>query len=233
MNALPFKTAAAFTLLATAAAAQLSHAATLHVTINGADGRPAADTVVLVQPATAPATTASPATVTLEQKDFRFMPYVTVVAAGGALRFLNKDPFDHHIRSLPGGPMSNVAPIKAIELRLAPSGKAGDRSEPVKLELPGSILLGCHLHGSMRGHVLVAPTPWFAVTDERGRARVDELPEGAVELRIWHPDQLTEQAAQKLQLGPSLGTEVKLNFTPRRRPPPRADPSYGPPGATN
>ena len=232
MNLLPRITAATAAALLTAG---LASAATLHVNVTGADGRPAADTVVMVQPPAGSAAVApAPATVIIEQKDFRFLPYITVVQPGGAVRFVNKDPFDHHIRSLPGGPMSNVAPVKTVEFRLAAAGRGGDSSEVVKLDLPGSVLLGCHLHGSMRGHLLVAAVPWFAVTDDRGRARIEGLPEGAVELRLWHPDQLGEQASQKLLLGPSLGTEAKLNFTPRHRPAPRtADPSYGPPGATN
>ena len=224
--------AAAAAATATLLAAS-TQAATLHVTVTGADGKPAADTVVLVQPAAggqggvAPA----PTTVPIEQRDFRFWPYIAVVAPGGAVRFVNKDPYDHHIRTLPGGPLGNVAPVKTFEYRLAANGRSGDTSEAVKLDLPGSILLGCHLHGSMRGHVLVASSPWFAVTDERGRARVDGLPEGAVEMKLWHPDQISEQSAQKLTLGPSLGTEARLNFTPRKRPAPRADPAYGPPGS--
>jgi len=207
-------------------------AATLHVTVTGADGKPASDAVVMVQPAAgASAVVPAPTTVAIEQRDFRFVPYVAVVPPGGSIRFVNKDPYDHHIRTLPGGPLGSVAPVKTFEFRLAAGGRGGDTSEPVKLDLPGSILLGCHLHGSMRGHVLVSATPFFAVSDERGRARVEGLPEGAVELKVWHPDQLTELPVQRLQLGPSLGTDVKLNFTPRRRPAPRADPSYGPPGA--
>ncbi len=221
-------------------ASPVAHAATLHVTVTSADGRPAADAVVMVQPAAgnpgAQAVAPAARTVVIEQKDFRFVPYVAVVPPGGAIRFVNKDPFDHHIRTLPGGPLGNVAPVKTFEFRLAAGGRGSDASEPVKLDLPGSILLGCHLHGSMRGHVLVSASPWFAVTDERGRAQVEGLPEGSVELKVWHPDQLSEQPAQRLQLGPALGTDVKLNFTPRRRPAPRpaaTDPSYGPPGATN
>lgn len=224
-------------------AASPARAATLHVTVTGADGRPAADTVVMVLPAPGAAGAASaqpPAavasTVVIEQKDFRFVPYVAVVPPGGAIRFVNKDPFDHHIRTLPGGPLGNIAPVKTFEFRLAAGGRGGDTSEPVKLDLPGSILLSCHLHGSMRGHVLVSAAPWFAVTDDRGRAQVGGLPEGTVELKMWHPDQLTEQPAQRLQLGPALGVDAKLNFTPRRRPAPRPasnDPSYGPPGTTN
>lgn len=232
-----FARVASLALLAALGMFASARGATLHVTVSGADGRPAADTVVMVLPATTgQAVAPAPATVLVEQKDFRFVPYVVVVPPGGAVRFVNKDPFDHHIRTLPGGPLGNVAPIRTFEFRLAAGGRSGDTSEPVKLDLPGTILLGCHLHGSMRGHVLVSATPWFAVTDDRGRARVEGLPEGAVEMKLWHPDQLGEQAPLRLQLGPSLGAEAKLNFTPRRRPAPRpasTDPAYGPPGTTN
>ncbi len=236
MTALPRPLCAAASLLAALTALTAlppAAAATLHVTVIGADGRPAADAVVMVQAAgAAPAAVPSAAPVAIEQRDFRFVPYVTVVPVGSSVRFVNKDPFDHHIRSLPSGPLGGVAPVKAFEYRLAAAGKGkgGDASEALKLDIAGSVLLGCHLHGSMRGHLLVVAAPWFAVTDDRGRAHVEGLPEGAVELKLWHPDQLTEQTAQQLQLGPSLGAEARLNFTPRPRPAPRRPaPEYVPP----
>ena len=70
----------------------------------------------------------------------------------------------------------------------------------------------------MRGHVFVSASPWVGVTDEQGRLTLRGLPEGAAELRLPHPDQLTEQASQRLQIGAapaSLG--VALNFSPRKR----------------
>jgi len=32
-------------------------------------------------------------------KDIRFVPYVSVVPVGASVRFVNKDGFDHHVRS--------------------------------------------------------------------------------------------------------------------------------------
>jgi len=197
-------------------------AASLQVTVTGADGKPAADAVVqvIVPGSTLP----PPAGVTIEQKDIRFVPYVTAVPLGSSVRFVNRDAYDHHIRTLPGGPLGNVAPAKTFELRLAAARRNGDTSEPIVLDTPGTIILGCHLHGSMRGHLFVSATPFVAVTDDRGRARLDNLPDAAVELRVWHPDQIVELPAQRLTLAGSASAEARLGFTPRRRPPPRTLP---------
>lgn len=220
----PLAATAAALLACGLAMAAAAWGATLHVTVTGADGKPAADTVVLVQPAAgAQAVAPAPRTVAIEQKDFRFMPYVAVVPPGGAVRFVNKDPYDHHIRTLPGGPLGNVAPVKTFEFRLAAGGRNGDTSEPVKLDLPGTILLGCHLHGSMRAHIFVTPTPWYAVTDDKGRATI-EVPDGPATLALWHPDQLSEQPGAAVQVAGDGALAQALNFTPRRRPPPRTIP---------
>jgi hypothetical protein len=70
----------------------------------------------------------------------------------------------------------------------------------------------------MRGTLVVADTPYFAKTDARGVARIEAVPEGAADLRVWHPDQLTEQAAQTLQVGVApLSAAAQLNFSPRPR----------------
>ena len=88
----------------------------------------------------------------------------------------------------------------------------------IKLDQPGPIGLGCHLHSSMRGQIYVSPTPWFARTDATGVARIENAPEGAAELTLWHPDQLADQPLQRLQLGAApAAASGRLNFTPRRR----------------
>jgi plastocyanin len=215
--------------------AALAAAASLQVSVIGADGRPAADTVVMVQIGGAAPAPAARAVVTVEQKDSRFLPYVAVVNVGSSVRFVNRDGYDHHIRSLPGGPGGNVAPAKMIELRLGPARRGNDTSEEIRLELPGTVLLGCHLHGSMRGHLFVTAAPYVAVTDDKGQARLDGLPDSnSAQVRLWHPDQLVEQAAQTVPISGSASVQAQLNITPRRRAPPRrADQEYGPPGANN
>ncbi len=217
---------AAIAAFALVCAAFASQAATLQVTVTGADGKPAADTVVLVQPTASWAAQPLPEPTVIAQKDIRFQPYVTVVPVGGMVRFVNRDGFDHHVRSQPGGPLGSVPPAKEFEFRL-PRAKGGiESSAELKLDVAGTVLLGCHLHNSMRGHLFVSNTPWFGVTDDNGRASIAGLPDGQAELRVWHPDQLVDQAAAKVQLSGTQVSDARLNFSPRKRPPPRPKSEY-------
>jgi plastocyanin len=192
-------------------------AGTVQVTVTSADGKPAANVVVQVRPTAAWTPRPAPPVAVVTQQDIRYEPFVTVVPRGGSVRFVNRDAYDHHVRSLAGGPLGSVAPAKQIDIRMGPAKSGNDTSADVVLDQAGAIVLGCHLHGSMRGHVFVADTPWSAVSDAAGRVRIEGVPDGAAELRVWHPDQLTEQASQALQVAAASNAEAKLNFTPRTR----------------
>jgi plastocyanin len=208
-------------LLFTAAGAW---AGTVQMTVLNAEGRFAPDTVVLVQPTATWAPQPLPPTAVIDQQDIRFVPYVTVVPVGGTVRFVNLDSFDHHVRSQPGGPLGSIAPAKEFEFRLPAKRKGNNTSPELRLDVAGSVLLGCHLHNSMRGHLFISNTPWYGVTDEQGKVRIEGVPDGQVEVRLWHPDQVTEQPPLRLQVQGTVASENKLNFTPRRRPAPRATP---------
>jgi plastocyanin len=207
------------TLLAAALVASplLGHAGSVQITVTGADGKPAANAVVQVRPNTAWAPRTAPPVAVITQQDIRYEPYVTVVPKNGSVRFVNRDTYDHHVRSLAGGPLGSVAPAKQIDIRMGPAGSGKDSSADVMLDQTGAIVLGCHLHGSMRAHVFVAESPWSAVSDAAGRVRIDGVPDGAAELRVWHPDQLIDQATQNVQVGAAAAADAKLNFTPRVR----------------
>ena len=111
--------------------------------------------------------------------------------------------------------------IQDAQMMAAYHERKGNNTSPeLKLDVAGSVLLGCHLHNSMRGHLLISNTPWFAVTDDQGKVRIDGVPDGQAEIKLWHPDQLQEQPPQRVQVAATVSAEGKLNFTPRRRPPP-------------
>ena len=211
--------------VAIATALSSAAAAELQVDVRNARGRPAPDVVVMVVPAGG-AAAPLPGTVEIVQKDNRFEPYVTAVTVGTRVRFANHDRYDHHVRSLGSGPMGAVPPAKSFELRLGPV-QSGERAVgEVLFDASGSITLGCHIHGSMRGHLFVSPTPWVGVTDDDGRVTIGGIPDGTAELRLWHPDQLTGQAAQTLQLTGTSSASAQLSFNPSRRPPPRPKGEY-------
>ncbi len=217
-RALTFAGAFASTLTA-ALIATAAHAGTVQVTVTDKDGKPAPNVAVLVMPqarGTPPPLPSTPSVVT--QQDLQFSPFLTVVRTGSTLRFVNRDPYDHHVRSLPGGPLGSIAPAKNFELRLNATEGKKESAASLLLDSAGVIGLGCHIHASMRGHVYVVDTPYFAKTDMSGQATVEALPDGTAELKLWHPDQLTDQATQTVQVGAAPAKVVgQLNFTPKRR----------------
>ena len=188
------------------------------VAVRSADGQPAPNVVVQLTPADPGATRSPWPPVVIVQRDIHFVPAITAVPVGTTVRFTNQDPYDHHIRSEPGGPLGDIPPAKAFEMRLA--GVTGDKvaSADVTFDKPGVVVLGCHLPGSMRGHVYVGSTPWVAVTDASGAATIADVPQGAVELRTWSPEQLVDQPVLRKQIaGSGAILEATLNFTPPRR----------------
>jgi plastocyanin len=209
------------------------HAGTVQLTVTDKDNNPVPDTVVVIN--LLPKTPAKPAAapVPIVQENSRFVPFLTVVPVGSTLRFINRDGYDHHVRSTPSGPLGSIPAAKSFEVRLDP-GKAPDPNDPyaspaprkgsgvsqadIKMDQAGAIGLGCHLHGSMRGQVYVSDSPWFAKTDAKGVATIEGVPEGNGNLVLWHPDQLQDQAPYELRVGVELlKANAQLNFTPRRR----------------
>ncbi|MBK7061512.1 MAG: plastocyanin [Rubrivivax sp.] len=196
----------------------------LQVFVTTPEGKPAPDVVVSLLPLVTPAAaTPVPAAdpVLIVQKDIRFHPYVTAVPLGARVRFVNRDRFDHHIKSAPGGPLGSIAPAKTFELRLAAARGDKTPSAEIVMDAPGATGLACHIHGSMRGHIYVSPTPWVAVTDTAGRAVLPGAPEGEADVRLWHPDQLVAQPNLRTTVGSASTAQAQLNFTPRRRTQPR------------
>jgi plastocyanin len=209
---------AAALLLASALPAR---AASVTVTVRGADGQPAPNVVVQLAPAHPGAPQPPGPVVVIAQRDIHFVPFVTAVPTGTTVRFANQDPYDHHLRSEPGGPFGNIPPARNFEMRLPAATADKVSSADVTFDKPGVVVLGCHLHGSMRGHLFVSSTRWVGVTDADGIASIADVPDGPAELRAWSPEQLVEQpVTQKQVSGASALFETTLNFTPpkpRRR----------------
>ncbi len=202
-------------VLAGASLSPAVNAATLTVYVVSADGQPAADVVVEVaMPGSPTHVPAEP--VVIAQLGVRFVPAVTAIPVGTTVRFTNQDAFDHHLRSQAAGPLGSIAPAQEFEFRMA--GTRGDRpvTADVTFERSGLVVLGCHLHNSMRGHVYVGASSLLGVTDAAGRTVIPGVPEGRGEVRYWHPQQLTEQAKSAVQVVGDASVTTALNFKPAR-----------------
>jgi len=203
-----------FSLFALAA-----QAATVQITVIGRDGQPLPDAVVMVEPAGARPTAPRPVQTVITQQKMQFLPALTVVPVGSRVRFVNQDTWEHHVRGIPATqPVPGAAPAPGFELRL--DGRT-EGKEPASKEVvvtqAGAVLLGCHLHGSMRGQLFVTDSPWVIKTGPDGVARLPDVPEGAARVRVWHGDQLFEPAPTDLQVTPVTALTLPTSVVPRRR----------------
>ncbi len=207
--------------LALAALSSWAIAGNLQVLVLDKEGKPVQDAVVVVMPANKGAPKAPlPTQVTISQEKMRFLPAVSVVGVGTRAQFVNNDPWEHHVRaSAAGFAQFNNAGSGGFELRLdgKPEGKPGKTAEAV-FEKAGAVLLGCHIHGSMRGHVYVSDSPWALLTGADGIANLEQIPDGAAQIKVWHADQLIDIAPQQTTVSAAPGkATLQLSVVPRRR----------------
>ncbi len=167
------------------AAAAHATAGTLEVSVVDEQGRPIERVAVYATPAHSHASSAKDAlaahaaapapTATMDQKKQQFVPHILVVQAGTGVAFPNSDSVSHHVYSF--------SPTKTFELPLY----KGDVYPPVVFDEPGIVVLGCNIHDSMLGYLVVVDTPHFALTNEQGVALIDAVPNGDYLLQVWTP----------------------------------------------
>ena len=151
-------------------------------------------------PAGAPAA-ALPSATTMDQKECVFAPRVVVVPPGGRIDFLNSDRLLHNLHSTP----SANPPFN----RTQPKG----RTITITFEKPEIIRVTCDLHSWMRGWVVVAEHPYYALTDADGQFTLQGLPPGRYTLRAWQ--ERLGMTSKDVMVGDQDPAAVTLEMTAR------------------
>ncbi|MBX3586522.1 MAG: plastocyanin [Ramlibacter sp.] len=206
--------------MASFALATLARAGVVSVTVVDKEGKPVQDAVVVVSTsAKGQPKVALPMAVTIDQEKMRFIPAVSLVPVGARVTFANKDPWEHHVRGSAAGLAQFSSTGGGFELRLdgKPDGKPAKTAE-ITTDKAGAVLLGCHIHGSMRGHMYVTDSPWAQRTTPEGQAVFEDVPDGPAQIRVWQADQLIDLPLQAVTVGatPARFT-AQLQVVPRRR----------------
>ena len=174
-------------------------AAVLTVNFTDAAGKPLADAVALLEPATGKVAVKPMVDVEISQSKREFHPRVTLITTGTRASFPNFDTVRHHVYSF--------SPIKTFELKLY----AGVPAVPIVFDKPGLAVLGCNIHDTMAAWVVVADTPWSARSAANGQARIEAVPAGQYKLRLWHPG-LAPNADPGLVAITVAGTDIEQNL---------------------
>jgi plastocyanin len=115
-----------------------------------------------------------PAATPMDQKECVFIPRIVIVPPGGTVEFLNSDRLLHNLHS--------VSRENTSFNRTQPKG----RTIPISFGKPEIVRIDCDLHSWMRGWVVVASHPFYALTDAQGRFKLDNVPAGQYTVRVWH-----------------------------------------------
>ncbi|MCL4847711.1 MAG: carboxypeptidase regulatory-like domain-containing protein [Acidobacteria bacterium] len=136
----------------------------------------------------------------IDQRDETFVPHVLAITVGTTVDFPNNDVTYHNVFSL--------SRAKPFDLGRYAAG----RSKSVTFDRPGIVRVFCDIHSHMSAFILVFNHRYFAVTDERGRYRIEDVPPGTYVVRVWN--QAAEAEPRSVTV-PS-GGEVRADFVVAR-----------------
>lgn len=182
-------------------------AADLTVAVKTADGRPVADAVVALKPASGGGPIRFPWPYVIEQRNIQFDPFVLIVPAGAQVSFPNRDKVRHHVYSFSG--------TKKFELKLY----GREEARTVTFEKAGVVPLGCNIHDAMIAFIYVTDTRWTAKTNAAGEATLRDAPAGAGSLTIWHPymKAARNQVVRPITLAASRREAVTVDLRPAHK----------------
>jgi plastocyanin len=110
---------------------------------------------------------------TVLQKNKTFEPHLLVIPAGSDVEFPNKDPFFHNVFSLFDG--------RRFDLGLYEAGT----SKTLRFDRPGVSYLFCNIHSEMSAVIVTLDSPFYSVSDTKGRLSIASVPPGRYTLHVW------------------------------------------------
>lgn len=136
---------------------------------------------------------------TIEARDCRFLPFVTVVKDGSDVVVMNMDPVMHDIQAYETsqlGPrvlFNTPLPMNPHHKRVV-SAESHEHlaGEPVKETIHMTkgrrmFVMQCGFHAYMESWGLAVENPYYALTGDGGTFTLTDVPPGEYTLMAWHP----------------------------------------------
>lgn len=155
---------------------------------------------------------------TIEARDCRFLPFVTVVKDGADVVVMNMDPVMHDIQAYETsqlGPrvlFNTPLPMNPHHKRLV-SAESHEHlpGQPIKEEIHMTkgrrmFVMQCGFHAYMESWGLAVDNPYYTLTGEGGTFTLTDVPPGDYTLMAWHPGVGT--MLQKKVTVPAKGTSA-------------------------
>lgn len=156
---------------------------------------------VIVTVREAPALETEPDTLVLDNVECRFEPHAAVITTGSVVEARNSDAVLH---------TTHLYGPKEMNVSLPIQGMTSSRV----LDEPGLYAVKCDVHGWMQAFVRVDPHRFHAVTDSRGKFRIDlgGLPAGTYTLDVWH--EKLGPLEHEIRVGGLAPATVEIEYAP-------------------
>ena len=136
----------------------------------------------------------------IEARDCVFGPWMTIVRNGHAVEVVNMDPVMHDIQGYETSPEAGARVLFNTPLILNHQHQRGN-IHAIHNHAPGKSLLGpvylnkgrrtfymqCGFHAYMESWAMAVNNPYYAVTDDEGAFKIENVPPGTYQLVVWHP----------------------------------------------
>ncbi len=110
----------------------------------------------------------------MDQRNETFVPHVLAITTGTTVEFPNSDRIYHNVFSL-----SKPRPFDLGRYAVG-------RSKSVRFDRPGIVRVFCDIHSHMSAFILVFSHHFFALTDDEGRYRIENIPPGTYSVVAWN-----------------------------------------------
>jgi len=135
----------------------------------------------------------------IDQKGLVFQPHVTAVQVGTTVDFLNSDSVAHNVF------WTSIGGNKKLNHNMGTWPK-GERKS-FKFDTPGAVPILCNVHPEMSAYLVVVPTPYFAVSDQAGTYKIENVPDGSYTVIAWH------EGAKNQSKPVAVTGDTKADFT--------------------
>lgn len=120
-------------------------------------------------------------TVKLDQKGCAFLPAFSVMANKGKLTAVNSDGTLHNIHTY-----ELIGKARRTVMNVSQPSKGDTVTKKVKMRKGSGMKIECDAHDFMHAYMFVAKNPYFAVVDDKGGFKIDNIPAGKYKVRLWH-----------------------------------------------
>ncbi len=140
---------------------------------------------------------AQPKNIELKQEKCEFHPRIMAVLKGSTLVIENKDPVTHEANGI-----FNFATIFQL------SQPKQNQKDTVVLKDAGLVDVSCNIHGWMKAWIMVLDNPYYAISDNNGSFRIEDIPPGKYKLKVWHEGFGTKELDVEVKEGSITRLEI-------------------------